>query len=102
MKLSSGMMPTSVFRITEPRTITAHVAVLECVQSVMESKEQNFDIFVVDNASTDGSVEALKNTYKEEITILAKNPVYYNYISLHRLVSYISLSSNPRVLPLRK
>ncbi len=45
--------------------------VLECVQSVLESREQNFDIFVVDNASTDGSVEALKNTYKEEITILA-------------------------------
>ena len=47
--------------------------VLECVQSVLESREQNFDIFVVDNASTDGSVEALNNTYKEEITILANS-----------------------------
>lgn len=48
--------------------------VLECVQSVLESRVQNFDIYVVDNASTDGSVEALKETYGERITILA-NPV---------------------------
>lgn len=45
--------------------------VLECVQSVKESTIQNFDIFVVDNASVDGSVEALKETYGDEITILA-------------------------------
>ena len=29
--------------------------VLQCVQSVLESKEKNFDIYVVDNASSDGS-----------------------------------------------
>ena len=34
--------------------------VLQCVQSVLESKEKNFDIYVVDNASSDGSAEALK------------------------------------------
>lgn len=45
--------------------------VLECVQSVLESKVKNFDIFVVDNASTDGSVEALEEKYGEQITILA-------------------------------
>ena len=33
--------------------------VLQCVQSVLESKEKNFDIYVVDNASSDGSAEAL-------------------------------------------
>lgn len=45
--------------------------VLECVQSVLESKTHNFDIYVVDNASTDGSVEALRETYGDRITILA-------------------------------
>lgn len=45
--------------------------VLECVKSVMESKVPNFDIYVVDNASTDGSVEALQKTYGDQITILA-------------------------------
>lgn len=45
--------------------------VLECVQSVLESKVHNFDLYVVDNASTDGSVEALQKTYGEDITILA-------------------------------
>ena len=37
--------------------------VLQCVQSVLESKEKNFDIYVVDNASSDGSAEALKKAY---------------------------------------
>lgn len=45
--------------------------VLECVQSVLESRVQNFDIYVVDNASTDRSVEALKQAYGDRITILA-------------------------------
>lgn len=45
--------------------------VLECVQSVLESKVDNFDIYVVDNASTDGSVEALEKTYGDQITVLA-------------------------------
>ena len=45
--------------------------VLECVQSILESKVHNFDIYVVDNASTDGSVEALEMTYGDQITILA-------------------------------
>ena len=45
--------------------------VLECVQSVLESKVDNFDIYVVDNASTDGSVEALEKTYGDHITVLA-------------------------------
>ena len=45
--------------------------VLECVQSVLESKVDNVDIYVVDNASTDGSVEALEKTYGDQITVLA-------------------------------
>lgn len=43
--------------------------VLQCVQSVLESKEKNFDIYVVDNASSDGSAEALKKAYGNRITV---------------------------------
>ena len=34
--------------------------VLNCIRSVLESKNQDFDLYVADNASTDGSVEAIK------------------------------------------
>ena len=34
--------------------------VVNCIQSVLESKTDDFDIYVVDNASTDGSVEAVR------------------------------------------
>ena len=44
--------------------------VLQCVQSVLESKEKNFDIYVVDNASSDGSAEALKKAYGNQITVI--------------------------------
>lgn len=44
--------------------------VLQCVQSVLESKEKNFDIYVVDNASSDGSAEALKKAYGNRITVI--------------------------------
>ena len=44
--------------------------VLDCIQSVLESKVHNFDIYMVDNASTDGSVEAVSATYGEQVTIL--------------------------------
>ena len=43
--------------------------VLESVKSVQESVGVNPDIFVVDNASSDGSAEALKATYGDEITL---------------------------------
>lgn len=39
--------------------------VLQCIQSVLESKVHNFDIYMVDNASTDGSVEAVRKNYGE-------------------------------------
>ena len=44
--------------------------VLQCVQSVLESIEKNFDIYVVDNASSDGSAEALKKAYGNQITVI--------------------------------
>mgnify|MGYP003010669198 CR=1 FL=1 len=39
----------------------------------MESKNQDFDLYVADNASTDGSVEAIKETYGDAVTVLV-NP----------------------------
>lgn len=44
--------------------------VLACIQSVLESKFQDYDIYVVDNASVDGSAEAISNTYGEQVTLL--------------------------------
>ena len=44
--------------------------VLQCIQSVLESKVHNFDVYMVDNASTDGSAEAVRKNYGEQVTIL--------------------------------
>lgn len=44
--------------------------VLACIQSVLESKFQDYDIYVVDNASTDGSAEAIKKAYGEQVALL--------------------------------
>lgn len=44
--------------------------VVDCIRSVQESKVQNFDIFVVDNASTDGSAEAIKKEFGGSVTVL--------------------------------
>ncbi len=44
--------------------------VVKCVQAIKEQTYQDFDIYVVDNASTDQSVEMLRQTYEDTITIL--------------------------------
>lgn len=44
--------------------------VLNCIQSVLESNTDDYDIYVADNASTDGSVEAIREKYGEQVTIL--------------------------------
>lgn len=43
---------------------------LACTRSILESKFQDYDIYVVDNASTDGSAEAIRNAYGEQVTLL--------------------------------
>ncbi len=45
--------------------------VRQCIRSLQESKGINFDIFMVDNASTDGSVEAVREEFGDAVTILA-------------------------------
>lgn len=44
--------------------------VIECIKSLQKQSIQDFDIYVIDNASTDGSVEALEETFGDSITIL--------------------------------
>lgn len=43
---------------------------VRCVDAIMHQTIQNFDIYVVDNASTDNSVELLKSVYNDGITII--------------------------------
>ncbi len=43
--------------------------VLECIQCILESKFQDFDLYVVDNASTDDSVRRIREKYPE-VTVL--------------------------------
>lgn len=47
--------------------------VLNCIQSVFESKTDDFDIYVADNASTDGSVEAIREKYGDRVTLLVNS-----------------------------
>ena len=46
---------------------------LACVNSLIEAGAKPDHIVVVDNASTDGSVEALKQTFNSELTIIESN-----------------------------
>lgn len=41
--------------------------VIRCIQCVLESKFTDYDIFVVDNASTDGSVDGILQQYPEAV-----------------------------------
>ncbi|MDE6567680.1 MAG: glycosyltransferase family 2 protein, partial [Lachnospiraceae bacterium] len=43
--------------------------VLDCIQSVLESRFQDFDLYVVDNASTDQSVAKIRKHYPQ-VTLL--------------------------------
>lgn len=44
--------------------------VTQCIESVLESKEHNFDIYVVDNASTDDSVERIKSKFGDRVNLI--------------------------------
>lgn len=45
-------------------------AVLDCIQSILESKFKDYDLYVVDNGSTDNSVKRIKEKYPSELTLL--------------------------------
>lgn len=44
--------------------------VLGCIQSVLESTITDYDIYVVDNASGDGSVKAIRDRYGDAVTVI--------------------------------
>jgi len=47
--------------------------VVNCIRSVLESSFKDYDLYMVDNASTDGSVEAVRETFGDKV-ILIENP----------------------------
>lgn len=44
--------------------------VLACIQAVLESTITDYDIYVIDNASSDGSAEAIRQRYGEAVTVV--------------------------------
>lgn len=46
--------------------------VLKCIESVLNLKFQKYDLYVVDNASTDGSPEAIISQYGQNLTLIQK------------------------------
>ncbi len=44
--------------------------VLQCIQSVIESKMQDFDLYVVDNASVDDSAEMIQKKYGDKLNLI--------------------------------
>jgi hypothetical protein len=44
--------------------------VLECIQCILKQSYTDYALYVVDNASTDGSVEAIQKAYPNEVTLL--------------------------------
>ena len=55
--------------------------VLDCVASIKKSRpKSSFEIIVIDNASTDGSVKALKNNFHKD-TIVIENKENLNTVN---------------------
>lgn len=44
--------------------------VLNCIQSVLDSSIDSFDLIVVDNASTDNSVKSIKNRFGDQVQLI--------------------------------
>lgn len=47
--------------------------ILNCIKSVLDSSISDFDIYVVDNASTDDSVSCIQKEFENKITLIVNN-----------------------------
>ncbi|MDE5781912.1 MAG: glycosyltransferase family 2 protein [Lachnospiraceae bacterium] len=47
--------------------------VVNCIQSVIESKTNDYDIYVVDNASTDDSVSRIKENFGDKVNLIVNS-----------------------------
>ncbi len=47
--------------------------VLECIQAVLDSKFEDFDLYVVDNASSDDSVKEIKKKYDGKLELIVNS-----------------------------
>lgn len=45
--------------------------ILNCLESLFCQTIQNFDIYIVDNASTDGTIDAVNEHYKDKVNIIS-------------------------------
>ncbi len=44
--------------------------ILQCIKSVMDLSFQNYALYIVDNASTDGSTQAIEEVYGEKVNLI--------------------------------
>ena len=44
--------------------------IVNCIKSILASTMKDFDIYVVDNASTDHSVERIREAYAGQVTLI--------------------------------
>jgi len=62
--------------------------VMDCIASVLKSTHAKFDLFVVDNASTDGSADAVREKYENKLTILVNEENLGGAGGFHRGMQY--------------
>ena len=44
--------------------------IIKCLEAIFNSDIMNFDVFVIDNASTDNSIDIIKKQYGDMVNII--------------------------------
>ena len=68
---------------------------VKCIEAVIHSKDIKCDIYVVDNASTDGSADRIGRQFGKKVTIL-QNAENFNEPALQKLMDEFSLTGEAR------
>ena len=71
---------------------------VECLESIYQMKYKEFDVVVVDNGSTDGSVEKIKEWAKGKERIESN---YFSYDANNKPISYIEIEPEKAMLTKR-